>query len=57
MVGTYADVVVSDAVIKDIKGFDLEIARTALKKDAFETPPGHAGSAVGILPSPPPFFS
>lgn len=49
MVGTYADVVVSDAVIKDIKGFDLETARAALKKDAFEEPPGFAGSAIGSL--------
>jgi putative alpha-1,2-mannosidase len=49
MVGTYADVVVSDAIIKDIKGFDLETARTALKKDAFEDPPGYAGSAVGYF--------
>lgn len=47
MVGTYADVVVADAVIKDIKGFDLETARAALKKDAFEEPPGFAGSAIG----------
>jgi putative alpha-1,2-mannosidase len=52
MVGTYADVVVSDAIIKDIKGFDLETARAALKKDAFEDPPGYAGSAVGTPPSP-----
>jgi putative alpha-1,2-mannosidase len=47
MVGTYADVVVADAIVKDIKGFDLEAARAALKKDAFEEPPAHAGSAIG----------
>jgi putative alpha-1,2-mannosidase len=47
MVGTYADVVIADAIVKDIKGFDLETARAALKKDAFEDPPAHAGSAVG----------
>lgn len=47
MVGTFADVVVSDAIVKGIAGFDLELARAALKKDAFETPPQSAGSAFG----------
>ncbi len=49
MVGTFADVVVSDAIVKGIEGFDYELARMALKKDAFETPPPNAGSAVGML--------
>ena len=47
MVGTFADVVVSDAIVKNIEGFDYELARMALKKDAFESPPPAAGSAVG----------
>ena len=32
-VGTYADVVVADAIVKGIKGFDLDTARDALLKD------------------------
>ena len=47
MVGTYADVVVADAIMKDIKGFDLDIAREALIKDAFEEPPKYVGGAIG----------
>ncbi len=47
MVGTFADVVVADAVVKNIQGFDLETARLALKKDSFELPPAHAGNAFG----------
>jgi Glycosyl hydrolase family 92 len=33
MVGTYADVVVSDAIVKGVKGFDLKLAEAALRKD------------------------
>lgn len=47
MVGTYGDVIVSDAIVKGIKGFDLKTAEMALFKDAFEAPPGYAGGAVG----------
>jgi len=36
MVGTFADVVISDAIIKNISGFDRSIAWQALRKDAFE---------------------
>ena len=32
-VGTFADVVIADAVVKDIKGFDLDVARDAMLKD------------------------
>uniref|UniRef100_A0A7S4QCR5 Alpha-1,2-mannosidase n=1 Tax=Alexandrium monilatum TaxID=311494 RepID=A0A7S4QCR5_9DINO len=35
MVGTYADVVVADAVIKDIPGVDAELAWKALWRDSF----------------------
>lgn len=47
MVGTFADVVVSDALVKGIEGFDYELARMALKKDSFEAPSRSTGSAVG----------
>ena len=33
MVGTFADVVVSDAIVKKVPGFNLENARDALLKD------------------------
>ncbi|WVQ77907.1 hypothetical protein IAR50_007613 [Cryptococcus sp. DSM 104548] len=38
MVGTYADAVVAGAVLSSVKGFDLEQAWEAVKKNAF-TPP------------------
>jgi hypothetical protein len=47
MVGTFADVVIADAIVKGIKGFDYELAFRALHKDAFESPPQHAGGAIG----------
>ena len=47
MVGTYADVVVADAVIKGIKGFDLVTATDALLKDSFEGAPKFAGGSAG----------
>jgi hypothetical protein len=33
MVGTFADVVIADAIVKDVKGFDLRMAIDALSKD------------------------
>lgn len=45
MVGTFADVVVADAIIKHVPGFDLLTAVAALRKDAFEEPPGMAGAS------------
>lgn len=47
MVGTYGDVIVGDAIVKGIKGFDLKVAEQALMRDAFEAPPSYAGGAVG----------
>lgn len=47
MVGTYGDVIVGDAIVKGIRGFDLKAAELALLKDAFEAPPSFAGGAVG----------
>jgi len=42
MVGTYADVVISDAIIKGLKGFDKQEAWKAIYKDSFE-PGGKKG--------------
>lgn len=36
MVGTFADVVIADAIIKNISGFSLTTAWEALKKDSYE---------------------
>jgi hypothetical protein len=36
MVGTYADVVIADAILKDIPGFDRELAWQAMHKDSYE---------------------
>ena len=33
MVGTFADVVVADAIVKGVSGFDLHLAKDALLKD------------------------
>lgn len=47
MVGTYADVVIADAIVKGVQGFDLNTAKDALIKDSFTAPPAMAGNAVG----------
>eukprot|EP00605_Chrysophyceae_sp_TOSAG23-4_P002195 GSChrysophyteH1.ASY1.ANO1.2425.1 assembled CDS len=47
MVGTFADVVVADAIVKGIKGIDIEVAKGAIHKDSFVTPPAFAGNAIG----------
>jgi predicted alpha-1,2-mannosidase len=47
MVGTFADVVVADAIVKGVKGFEINTAIDALMKDSFTDPPSHAGNAVG----------
>jgi hypothetical protein len=33
MVGTFADVVIADAIVKEVDGFDLQMAIDALRKD------------------------
>ena len=38
MIGTYADVTIADAIVKDISGFDQSLAWEAIKKDAFSSP-------------------
>jgi predicted alpha-1,2-mannosidase len=52
MVGTMGDVVIADAIVKGIKGFDTALAYEALRKDAFTIPPSNS-NVVGrvCLPS------
>lgn len=40
MIGTHADAVVADAVVKGVKGFDLALAYEACRKDAMTPPDG-----------------
>lgn len=40
MIGTHADAVIADAMVKGIKGFDRSLAWEAVKKDAFVAPTG-----------------
>lgn len=46
MVGTMGDVTLADAIVKDIPGFDVELAWEAIRKDAYESPPANS-SGVG----------
>jgi len=39
MVGTMGDVSLADAIVKEIPGFDKQLAYEAIRKDAFEIPP------------------
>jgi len=39
MVGTMGDVSLADAIVKQIPGFDEQLAYEAIRKDAFEVPP------------------
>ncbi|KAJ1444648.1 glycosyl hydrolase family 92-domain-containing protein [Pelagophyceae sp. CCMP2097] len=50
MVGTYGDVVLADAIVKKVGGFDERAAYAALKKDAFDAnvPSGGAQGKVGL---------
>jgi predicted alpha-1,2-mannosidase len=43
MVGTFADVVIADAIVKNVPGFDRHLAFQALSKDAFEGAPRYGG--------------
>jgi len=40
MVGTYGDVVVSDALVKKVPGFSVQTAWEAVRKDSFQDEPG-----------------
>eukprot|EP01006_Ploeotia_vitrea_P066376 TRINITY_DN94855_c0_g1_i1.p1 TRINITY_DN94855_c0_g1~~TRINITY_DN94855_c0_g1_i1.p1 ORF type:complete len:757 (-),score=54.42 TRINITY_DN94855_c0_g1_i1:49-2319(-) len=47
MVGTFADVVLADAIFKGVPGFNYTLAYEAMRKDAFEAPPTNANGAKG----------
>lgn len=47
MVGTYADVTIADAIVKDISGFDRSLAWEAIKKDAYSSPPDEKDTSKG----------
>ena len=47
MPGNFADNMMTDAMVKGIKGFDYPTAYQALRKDAFEIPVGKPGKPVG----------
>jgi predicted alpha-1,2-mannosidase len=47
MPGNYADTMITDAMVKGIKGFDYNTAYEALRKDAFAIPVGEPGQPVG----------
>lgn len=47
MPGNFADTMVTDAMVKNIPGFDYSTAYAALRKDAFEIPVGQPGQPVG----------
>lgn len=40
MIGTFADVVLADAIVKNISGFDIDLAWQAMYKDSYEVYPG-----------------
>jgi len=50
MIATHADAVIADAVVKGVKGFDLEKAYEAMRKDAFTPPAGDTGN-VNFMPN------
>jgi predicted alpha-1,2-mannosidase len=39
MIGTMADITFADAIVKNIPGFDINLAYKAIRKDAYEVPP------------------
>ena len=50
MVGTFSDVIVADAIIKRVPGFEVDVAWNAIRKDSFAgDPPGEMGvGKVGL---------
>ncbi|CAJ1331139.1 unnamed protein product [Effrenium voratum] len=48
MVGTFADVVLADAIIKNISGFDVDLAWQALYKDAYEAYTDSSRGKLGL---------
>ncbi len=52
MLGTAADIAISDAIVKRIPGFDVDVAYEAVLKDAYESPPeGVQGIGRVCLPA------
>eukprot|EP00434_Breviolum_minutum_P007414 symbB.v1.2.006545.t1/scaffold388.1/size215153/6 len=49
MVGTFADVVIADAIIKNISGFDVDLAWQALYKDSYEATQFGGGPLLAVL--------
>lgn len=43
MIGTHADAVIADAFVKGFRGYDVNLAYEAVRKDAFQPPCGDAG--------------
>jgi len=48
MVGTFADVVLGDAIVKGIEGFDMQAAYEGMLKDSFESNDDSARGKVGL---------
>lgn len=48
MVGTFADVVLADAIVKGIEGFDVQAAYEGMLKDSFESIDDSARGKVGL---------
>jgi predicted alpha-1,2-mannosidase len=50
MVGTFSDVIVADAIVKKVPGFEVDVAWSAIRRDSFEgEPPGDKGvGKVGL---------
>ena len=48
MIGTHADSVIADAIVKGLKGFDWSKAYKAIRKDAFEENLGYYESRRGL---------
>lgn len=48
MIGTFADVVFADAIVKEIPGFDYADAWLAMKKDSFTASPDKMRGKVGL---------
>ena len=43
MIGTHADAVIADAYVKGFRGYDVELAYEAVRKNAFQPPYGDSG--------------
>jgi hypothetical protein len=48
MSSPHPDVIVADAIVKDVEGFDPQVAYAAIRKDAF-TAPGNATRPSDVI--------